>query len=127
MSRVRSTGTGLELRVRSALHRRGLRFRVRSKLPGRPDLVFASARVLVFIDSCFWHACPIHPRAPKSRLTYWAPKLAANAARDERVTSALRAEGWHVIRVWEHDVKTSFERVVDRIEEAVRRGSPASR
>lgn len=120
MSSVRSTNTSLELRVRSALHRLGLRFRVRNRLKGRPDIVFPTARTVVFIDSCFWHACPQHPRSPKSRLGYWGPKLAANAARDREVTLALRADGWHVIRIWEHDVKRRCDVVVRRLEAVVR-------
>lgn len=121
MSRVRSTDTKLELRVRSALHHRGLRFRVRNTILGRPDVVFGPARVLVFIDSCFWHGCSEHPRAPKSRLDYWKPKLEANIERDRRNTETLMNDGWLVIRIWEHELLDGgFERVIARIESAVR-------
>lgn len=100
--------TKCEVRLRSALHAMGLRFRkdlpiVVDGLRVRPDIVFTRAKVAVFVDGCFWHACPEHFHAPKSNLAYWEPKIAANIARDERVSGVLGGSGWTVIRVWEHD------------------------
>ena len=105
----RRSDTHPEVRLRSALHRIGLRFRkdVPLVLPGgvraRPDIVFPGARVVVHCHGCFWHRCPLHATDPKAHSDYWAPKLAANVQRDERVDAALRAAGWAVIRVWEHE------------------------
>lgn len=101
--------TRAELLLRSALHRRGLRFRkdhlVRcmNGLKVRPDVVFTRARIAVFVDGCFWHGCPDHGRTPGRNRVYWVPKLEANAARDQRVDAALRADGWRIERVWEHE------------------------
>jgi DNA mismatch endonuclease (patch repair protein) len=66
--------------------------------------VFTRARLAIFIDGCFWHACPEHGRRPavKNR-DYWAPKLAGNAERDKRHTQALEDAGWTVLRFWEHE------------------------
>lgn len=104
----RRRDTAAEVRLRSALHTRGLRFRkdllVRAgKVRVHPDIVFTRAKVAVFLDGCFWHACPEHGTAPKSNVAYWQPKLKANTERDQRVNEALAADGWSVRRVWEHE------------------------
>jgi DNA mismatch endonuclease (patch repair protein) len=103
----RRRDTSPERRLRSALHRRGWRFRV--DLPvlieskrARPDLAFTRKRVAVFVDGCFWHCCPEHGRPPLSNTAYWGPKLARNAQRDQLDTERLQAAGWWVVRVWEH-------------------------
>src|SRR5690242_1387897 len=87
MARIRSVNTKPELVVRRELHRRGLRFRLhRRDLPGSPDLLFPRYRVALFVHGCFWHQhrdCQLASK-PKTRTSYWAPKLAANVARDQR-------------------------------------------
>jgi DNA mismatch endonuclease (patch repair protein) len=96
-----------EVRVRSALHALGYRFRKGLPIEAagirvRPDIVFPRRRVAVFIDGCFWHSCPEHGNMPESNTHYWKPKLERNAIRDARVTEALKGAGWHVVRIWEH-------------------------
>jgi DNA mismatch endonuclease (patch repair protein) len=96
-----------ELALRSALHRRGLRFRVdlpirAGGLTTRPDIVFTRARVAIYCDGCFWHRCPIHGSEPAANSEYWRPKLAANVERDRRANRALEQAGWRVLRIWEH-------------------------
>lgn len=107
MSRQPKAGTKPELAVRRLLHAEGLRYRVDEQvLPGlrrRADLVFRPAKVAVFIDGCFWHGCEQHSRATKSNTLWWREKIDANKARDLETTTLLEAEGWRVIRVWEHD------------------------
>jgi len=103
----RRTDTRPEVRVRSLLHRAGLRFRknllIRTdELSVRPDIVFTRARVAVFIDGCFWHSCPDHGTTPRANTGYWGPKLERNLARDARVNAALCSAGWAVVRIWEH-------------------------
>jgi len=112
----RGRDTGPELRLRSALHRRGLRFRVNRRvtdsLRGSVDIVFRTARVAVFVDGCFWHKCPSHGTVPKANQDWWTEKLAGNVARDRRTDAALAAEGWTVVRVWEHeDPEAAADRV----------------
>ena len=74
-------------------------------MPGRPDFVFPSVKLAVFVDGCFWHGCPKHGHTPASNIEYWESKLARNRQRDKRVSAELRAKGWLVIRVWEHSLK----------------------
>src|SRR5439155_2473646 len=106
MARIRGRDTAPEVRLRQALWRAGLRFRLkRSDLSIRPDLVFASAsRIAVFIDGCFWHGCPDHYVPPRSAIGFWSKKLAVNVERDCRQTLALEAAGWRVLRFWECEV-----------------------
>lgn len=104
----RGRDTGPEVRLRSALHRAGLRFRknlpvVAGEVRVRPDVVFPRRRIAVFSDGCWWHACPEHGTSPRSNVDYWLPKLVRNVERDRRVDAALRAAGWTVVRVWEHE------------------------
>ena len=107
MSRQRRRDTSPELALRSLLHRQGLRFRVDQLLvPGlrrRADIVFRPVRVAVFVDGCFWHVCPEHQTWPKSNAEWWRQKLQRNVERDRQTDDALRAAGWYVIRVWEHE------------------------
>jgi DNA mismatch endonuclease, patch repair protein len=117
----RRKGTRPERLVASALHRAGYRFRRDLPISAgettvRPDLVFTRRRVAVFIDGCFWHCCPEHSRIPRSNVGYWKPKLQSNVARDERANRALRAAGWAVVRVWEHEEPAvAVARVVDAL------------
>lgn len=104
----RKRDTRPELRLRSALHRQGLRFRVQRRVAAgpvvvRPDIVFARAKTAVFVDGCFWHGCPEHGTTPRSNTWYWGPKLERNIRRDRFVDRELQLAGWSVIRVWEHD------------------------
>lgn len=73
-------------------------------LYGRPDFAFPRHRVLVFVDGCFWHGCPIHCRVPASHTDYWKEKIARNSVRDRTTNQVLRNRGWQVLRVWEHEL-----------------------
>lgn len=95
--------------MRSMLHRRGVRFRVRRSLElgglrTTPDMAISALRLALYIDGCFWHGCPLHGTVPSANHGYWGPKLRRNVERDRAVDAALAAEGWIVRRVWEHDV-----------------------
>lgn len=120
MSRIRSADTGPELTVRRLIHARGLRFRkCDSRLPGRPDLVFKAAMVAVFVDGDFWHGW--HFPLWKNKLSlYWKKKIEGNRRRDLRNFRKLRRSGWHVLRIWEHEIEMHADRCIDRIEKAVR-------
>jgi len=78
----------------------------------RPDIVFPRARIAVYVDGCFWHRCPEHGTSPKANADYWVPKLLANVERDRRTTASLTAEGWTVLRFWEHEPSTRAADVV---------------
>jgi DNA mismatch endonuclease, patch repair protein len=112
----RGRDTRPELALRSALHRRGLRFfknrRPELDVSCRADVVFPAARVAVFLDGCFWHQCPDHGTAPGTNSTYWRAKLDRNVARDRRNDADLRAAGWRVVRVWEHEEPDAAAEVI---------------
>jgi DNA mismatch endonuclease (patch repair protein) len=118
MSRIKGRDTGPEVRLRKELWRRGLRYRLKSRLLGRPDIVVPRAKVAVFVDGCFWHGCPVHGVAPKNNAAFWAAKIGRNKARDESVSRKLAAAGWMVLRFWEHEILTSPEGVTEAIIEA---------
>ena len=108
MKANRRRDTAPEMAIRRELHRLGLRFRVDLPLSPtgvrrRADIVFPRARVVVFVDGCFWHSCPIHATSSKSNAVFWAEKLATNVARDTDTDHRLRQSGWTVVRVWEHE------------------------
>jgi DNA mismatch endonuclease (patch repair protein) len=107
MKAARGEDTKPEKLLRSHLHRLGLRFRVQLRLLDglrrRADIVFTSARVVVFVDGCFWHGCPVHATWPRANADFWRAKIVANQQRDSDTDARLAETGWLVIRVWEHD------------------------
>ena len=129
MARVKGKDTKPELVVRSALHRAGLRYRLHHKgLPGRPDIVFPSEKVAVFVHGCFWHrheGCP-RTRTPKTRVGFWEEKFAGTVERDRKATAALEAEGWHVHVIWECELPNGLEDHVKIISAAVRQRRASS-
>lgn len=104
----RRSDTKPEVSLRSSLHRFGLRFRkdYPIRLSGgrivHADIAFTRLKTAVFLDGCFWHCCPEHGTMPKSNRDYWVPKLQQNVDRDRATDSELRADGWRVLRFWEH-------------------------
>jgi DNA mismatch endonuclease (patch repair protein) len=121
MRAVKGKDSTLEVTVRSALWRSGLRFRKNvASLPGKPDIVFSKSKVVVFIDSCFWHGCPNHLRRPGSHQDYWEAKISRNRQRDTEVTETYRQMGWTALRIWEHELKENLESCLARIVDAVR-------
>ena len=108
MAAVRSKDTRPEMLVRRLTHRLGYRFRLhRRDLPGHPDLVFPRRRAVVFVHGCWWHghSCSRGARTPKTNLDYWTAKIARNMQRDRASSEALLADGWHVLVLWECEIK----------------------
>lgn len=107
MQRQARRDTKPEMALRQELHRLGLRYRVdRAVVPGvrrRVDVVFATARIAVFVDGCFWHRCPEHSTLPKANAEWWAAKLARNVERDRDTDGRLMTAGWVIVRMWEHE------------------------
>ncbi|WP_406405467.1 very short patch repair endonuclease [Streptomyces sp. NBC_00879] len=122
MSRQVSRDTAPEVAVRKLLHASGLRYRVNVPVPGMRrrtiDIVFGPAKVAVFLDGCFWHGCPQHATQPKANAEWWRTKLDKNMARDQETTEHLNAQGWTVLRFWEHEVPDA---VASEVTEAVHR------
>jgi len=134
MSRIRSTGNkSTEVRFARLLWQAQIRgWRRRSNLVGHPDFVFPRLSIAVFVDGCYWHQCPTCALEPKSNQEYWQPKLKRNVARDRATSKALRADGWSVVRIWEHElrspakVRSRIRRVITRRKRQLEAASPQS-
>ena len=125
MSVVRVRDTAPERALRVQLHRRGLRYRVHRPIAAlartRADIVFVTPMVAVFVDGCFWHGCRKHRPLPRTNTEWWRHKLAVNRRRDLITSRRLRALGWRVVRVWEHE---DVNRAAERIAALLRGSSP---
>jgi DNA mismatch endonuclease, patch repair protein len=108
MSKIRSKDTLAEIKLRKAIWTRGFRYKLHYKMTiGKPDLIFISQKVAVFVDGDFWHGYKWKKRKPKlkSNRNYWIPKIERNMQRDKEINRRLRKEGWVIIRFWEHEIK----------------------
>lgn len=119
MSAIRAKSK-LENQFASALWKKGLRFRRNVKsLRGTPDIAIQKYKIVIFVDSCFWHACPIHFKRPKSNQEFWDKKFARNIERDFEVTAYYEEMDWNIIRVWEHEIRNDLETAVEHTMEFV--------
>lgn len=122
MQAIRSKDTTIELALRKALWKKGIRYRKNYKgLIGKPDIVITKYRIVVFCDSDFWHGYDWDNRKSriKSNQEYWIPKIERNMKRDKEVTAVLVEQGWIVLRFWEHSIRKNLESCLDDIEEVV--------
>ncbi len=116
MSRIRSENTIPERVIMRELKRRKIYFSTHDKhLIGKPDIVFRKKRVVVFIDSDFWHLNPKKFIMPKSNKRYWKLKIENNQKRDKKVNKELKKAGWKVIRIWESDIKSNVDKCINKI------------
>lgn len=107
--------SALENKVTKELWRMGFRFRKNAKLFGKPDISIKKYKIVIFIDSCFWHGCPIHGNMPKSNKDYWQQKLERNIQRDIEVNQYYKEKGWNILRVWEHELKENLIKSMNQI------------
>ena len=121
MSQIRSKDTSIELMLRKALWRKGLRYKIHYSILGKPDIVFTKKKVAIFCDSDFWHGYDWMGRKErlKSNLSYWIPKIERNMRRDKEVTKSLRRQGWAVIRFWEHELRKDLDSCVGNVLKAL--------
>lgn len=116
MQSIRSTHTLMENKITFRLWKDGYRFRKNVKsLPGKPDIAINKYKIVIFLDSCFWHKCPYHFKNPKSNQEYWGPKIERNIKHDEEINKYYIDKGWNLLRIWEHDVKQNFEETIINI------------
>jgi len=120
MSRIRGKDTKPELILRKALSCHGLRYRLKNKLPGRPDIVFHRQRTVIFIDGCFWHMCPKHFTLPRTNRKFWKVKLNENLKRDCKINKELKKQGWTVIRLWEHQIENNLNHCVKKVSSLIK-------
>jgi len=112
MSKIRSRGNrGTELALIAIFRANGIAgWRRHRAVFGRPDFVFPEIRLAVFVDGCFWHACPKHSNLPVQNRAFWRPKLERNRRRDRLVRQTLESRGWRVLRIWEHELPRRNQR-----------------
>ncbi|MFA5232089.1 MAG: very short patch repair endonuclease [Candidatus Paceibacterota bacterium] len=116
MSKVKSKDSKIELALRKLLTEKGLKFKKNSsKHFGKPDIVFASKKVAIFLDSCFWHGCGRHCRIPATNKKFWQEKISRNKKRDATVNKEYKKMGWVTMRVWEHELMKDGQKVVLKI------------
>ena len=115
MSGIRGRNTKPEILLRKAIWGEGFRYSLKSRLPGRPDVVLTRFKIAIFVDGCFWHRCPVHYKSPAGNQEFWTKKIEGNVARDLRNTKALKEQGWVVLRFWEHDVEKRLPVVLRKI------------
>lgn len=117
MSRQRIRDTEPEMALRRELHAHGMRYRVGYPVPGNRrrsiDIAFVGVRLAVFVDGCFWHGCPAHATWPKTNAEWWESKIRTNRVRDADTGRLLREHGWACLRLWEHEVATAADRVIE--------------
>ncbi|WP_164669397.1 very short patch repair endonuclease [Virgibacillus doumboii] len=115
MSAVKSVSK-LEEKVSKELWRKNIRYRRNEKtLFGKPDFSIKKYKIVVFIDSCFWHHCPFHGKIPKNNSDFWKRKLYRNVERDKEVTDYYLNRGWNILRVWEHEFNRDFSQATNKI------------
>jgi len=129
MSHIRGKGNkSTELKLLKLFRDHHIKgWRRHQPLIGKPDFVFQKKRLAIFVDGCFWHACPQHFRMPSSNREFWEKKISSNTQRDRIVSRQLKREGWTVIRFWEHDMKggRGFNLKIRRLKKILEKGSPA--
>lgn len=128
MSRIRGHGNlTTELRLIGLMRAHGITgWRRGVVLPGKPDFVFPAARLVVFVDGCFWHGCRCK-RLPTAHRAFWRSKIETNRARDTRLNKRLRKAGWKVLRFWEHQLKSTPTKAVGRLNTVLRRSDKNGR
>lgn len=130
MSRIKGKNTKPELIVRRFLHSAGLRYRLHSKhLPGKPDIILKKYRTVIFVNGCFWHGhrgCRYFV-IPKTRTGFWVEKIGRTAKKDKENMKALQQEGWHVIVIWECQLKKEdIDDTLKKLEQEIRKLAPVT-
>lgn len=116
MSRIKSSNTSLELKIRKYLFTNGFRYRIYYNLPGKPDIVFPNYKKVIFVNGCFWHmhGCRLS-RIPRTRISFWEQKLIRNKNRDAEVNLILSKLGWKVFCLWECEIEEDFNSVINKL------------
>lgn len=119
MAKVRQQGTDIEISLRRALFRAGLRYRIGYEVLNQPrrvaDIAFPGLKIAIFVDGCFWHGCPDHATWPKQNAAAWREKIETNRLRDADTNERLTGEGWTVLRFWEHESADAAAQTVARL------------
>lgn len=122
MSHIKGKNTSLEILVRKKLFADGFRYKKNdSSLPGKPDIVLPKYHTVIFVNGCFWHRhnCKL-ATIPKTNTEYWINKFKKNEENDEKNYRLLRNYGWHVIVVWECEIKEDVDKLIKSIEKELK-------
>lgn len=116
MQAVKNKNSKIENLVCNALWNRGIKYRRNvANLIGKPDIAIKKYKIVLFIDSCFWHKCPIHYKTPAVNTEFWDKKITGNMLRDKKVNTYYLMNNWNILRIWEHQLKNDFENTIDEI------------
>lgn len=124
MSRIRSKDTNPEMLVRKYLYANGIRYRIHTKLPGKPDIVIRRKKIVIFVNGCFWHghnACQ-NFRWPKTKVVYWRDKIKGNIQRDKRNHTTLKEASWRVLIIWECEIRRNLEGTLGQLYAVITKG-----
>jgi DNA mismatch endonuclease (patch repair protein) len=122
MSHIRSNNTSIEIQLRKALWKEGIRYRKNLKtLPGSPDIAITKYKIAIFCDGEFWHGKDWENKKDsiKTNRNYWIPKIDRNIVRDNKVEKKLENMGWVVLRYWGNEIKKNLEDCVNEIKETI--------
>ncbi len=115
MSRIKSKWTSQEKKIHNYLKGNKIKHLMHPKIEGSPDILLEDTKTAVFLHGCFWHKCPKCYIKPKTNKKYWLPKIENNVKRDRKNSKILKRMGFKVVRIWEHETKGSFNKVIKRI------------
>lgn len=122
MSRIKSKNTSLETNFRKLLWENNLgRYRIHYRLPGKPDIVYVSKKVVIFLDGDFWHGYNWKKLGKIPPKAYWQEKIQKNIDRAQKYNRALKKDGWKVLRFWEHEIKRDSQKCIKKIKSTLRR------
>lgn len=121
MSRIRSKWTVQEKNIHNFLKGHKIKHKMHPNIEGCPDILLTKTKTTVFLQGCFWHKCPKCYKEPKSRKEYWLPKIEKNRRRDRKNAKLLKSKGFKVLKIWEHEIKKDFDKVLNRL---VKNGIP---
>ncbi len=122
MSAIKSKDSAMETNLRKELSSLGLRYRKNVKhLEGKPDIAFIGKKVVIFLDSCFWHGCRWHCRIPQANRSYWQKKIERNKKRDKEINKIYKEKDWEVLRFWEHQIKKDPRKAIEMIGKSLAR------
>ena len=116
MQAIKSSKTRLEKHITKKLYGKGLRFHTNvTDLVGKPDIAIKKYKMVVFLDSCFWHGCPWHLEIPKTNISFWKKKITRNKANDRKVTKWYRTNKWRILRYWGHSINRRPDQCIKEI------------
>ena len=115
MSRIRSKWTSQERKIHNYLKGHKIKHKMHPCLTGNPDILLTKSKTAVFLHGCFWHKCPKCFVKPKSNKKYWLPKIEKNVIRDRKNTKFLKSQGLNVVKIWEHQIKKGFNKILIKL------------